>query len=146
MWVCDACGRRFAARGQVHSCRPAGELEPWFDGVEPAVRAAFDAIVAALARHGPFEVIPERSRIAFHHRMSFAVVVPRRRWLNGHLVLAEPVASPRFHRVTTFSVHNHVHEFRLRGPDEVDTEFRGWLAAAWAVGAQHHRRPPATGR
>jgi hypothetical protein len=75
--------------------------------------------------------------------MSFAVVVPRRRWLNGHLVLAEPRSSSRFRRVTTFSVHNHLHEFRLTGPEEVDPEFAGWLADAYAVGAQHHRRRPA---
>jgi hypothetical protein len=76
--------------------------------------------------------------------MSFAAFMPRRDWLNGHLVLARRIDSPRFLRVETFSTRNVLHAFRLSGPDEVDAEFAAWLAEAYRVGAQEHLRRPAT--
>jgi hypothetical protein len=104
----------------------------------PEVRAAFDEILAAVRRLGPVTVLPEKSRIALQVRMSFAALMPRRRWLNGHLVLARAVDSPRFLTVQTLSARNVVHTFRLHGPEEVDAEHIGWLAEAYQVGEQRH--------
>jgi len=73
--------------------------------------------------------------------MSFAALVPRRRWLDGHVVLARRLESPRFRRIETYSPRNVVHLFRLRGPDDVDEEVRSWLAEAYEVGAQRHLTP-----
>ena len=70
--------------------------------------------------------------------MSFAAFVPRRRWLDGHVVLARTLDSPRFRRIEVYSPRNVLHAFRLHGPDEVDTEFEAWLAEAYAVGEQKH--------
>ena len=91
-------------------------------------------------------VLPEKSRIALQVRMSFAALMPRRRWLNGHLVLARQVDSDRFLSVQTFSPRNVLHTFRLHGPDEVDAEFTGWLAEAYRVGEQRHLERPLEGR
>lgn len=140
MWTCPECGRTFANPNQTHTCAPLGDLDGHFAGTDPAVRAAFDRVVAAVAALGPVSVLPEKSRIALHARMSFAALVPRRRWLDGHLVLARRVDSPRFRRVEVYSPRNVLHAFRLAGPDEVDEEFRGWLAAAYDVGRQRHLR------
>ena len=72
-----------------------------------------------------------------------AAFMPRRHWLNGHLVLARRIDSPRFLRVDTFSPRNVLHAFRLTSPSEVDEQFTAWLAEAYQVGAQQHlRRPP----
>jgi len=141
MWHCPSCGRAFANTNQTHSCRPLGDLERHFAGSAPHVRHTFDRIVAVLEALGPVTVLAERTRIAFQTRMSFAAVTPRRRWLGGHLVLARPVASPRFHSVQTFSPRNVLHAFRLHLPAEVDAEFASWLAEAYAVGQQQHLRP-----
>jgi hypothetical protein len=73
--------------------------------------------------------------------MSFAVAMPRKRWLDGHLVLARRVDSPRFRRVETFSPRNHLHAFRIARAEEFDDEFLGWMGEAYAVGAQEHLRP-----
>ena len=105
-----------------------------------SVREIFDQFVAVVLSLGPVEILAEKSRIAFHARMTFAVVVPRDETLNGHLVLAEPVEDQRFHRVTSFSAHNHLHEFRLRSPGEVDSAMRRWISAAYEVGMQRHHR------
>lgn len=102
------------------------------------VRATFDRIVASIADLGPVSVLPEKTRIALHARMSFAAFVPRARWLDGHLVLARRIDSPQFRRIDVYSPRNIVHVFRLSAPEQVDAEFAGWLAEAYAVGEQRH--------
>jgi Domain of unknown function (DUF5655) len=140
MWACPECGRSFANRNQSHACAPLGRLDRHFAHASPAVRATFDRVLEAVGRLGPVEVLPEKTRIALHVRMSFAAFQPRRHWLSGHLVLARQVDSPRFRRVQVFSPRNVVHEFRLTSPAEVDQQFIAWLAEAYRVGAQEHLR------
>ena len=84
-------------------------------------------------------VLPEKTRIALYVRMSFAAFMPRRKWLNGHLVLARIIDSPRFTRIETLSPRNVVHAFRLTSPADVDTEFVAWLTESYRVGTQEHR-------
>jgi hypothetical protein len=139
LWTCPRCGRTFANPRQRHACAPLARLDDHFAGTDPDVRATFDAILTAIRRLGPVTVLPEKSRIALQVRMSFAALMPRRHWLNGHLVLARSIDSTRFAGVQTYSPHNIVHTFRLHGPDEVDAEFTGWLAEAYRVGEQRHR-------
>ena len=139
LWICEKCGRAFANRNQTHACG-RHRLEDHFERRPPEVRAVFDAFLAALEEIGPVTVLPQKTRIAFQVRMSFAQVTPRRGWLDGHVVLARRLDHPRFTRVETFSPRNHLHAFRLRTLDDVDREFRSWLAEAYRVGRQQHLR------
>lgn len=141
LWICPDCGRRFANRNQTHTCG-RGSLEPHFRGRPPEIRALYDAFVEYLRRLGPVEILPQKTRIAFHVRMSFAQLTPRRRWIDGHFVLAEPRAHPQVRRITTLSLHNHVHEFRLVGEADLTPGFLELMAAAYAVGQQQHLSRP----
>jgi hypothetical protein len=85
-------------------------------------------------------VLPEKTRIALHTRMSFAAFMPRRRWLDGHLVLAREATHPRLRRVEVFSPRNVLHAFRLDGPDDVDAAFAALVAESYEVGVQRHLR------
>ena len=114
------------------------DVERHFAGCDPAVRAAYERVVAAARAAGPLEVLPEKTRIALHARMSFAAFMPRRRWLDGHLVLAREATHPRIRRVEVFSPRNVLHAFRLQGPDDVDAAFAALVAEAYGVGVQHH--------
>jgi Domain of unknown function (DUF5655) len=144
MWQCPRCGRLFANRNQSHACGRF-ELEPLFARSDHAVRETFDAVLSAARRSGPLTVVPEKTRVALQVRMSFAALMPRRHWLDGHVVLARALHHPRFVRVTTISPHNNVHLFRLRTPADVDADVEAWLAEAYGVGAQRHlRREPPT--
>ena len=107
-------------------------------GADAVVRELFDAFVAAIRTIGPVRVLPQKTRIAFQVRMSFAQVTPRKRWLDGHLVLDRRVESDRFTRVQTISPRNQVHFFRLTSPEEIDAELRQWLRLAYRVGEQKH--------
>jgi len=100
--------------------------------------AAFRALLAAARRNGPVTVLPEKTRIAFQVRMSFAAFTLKNHLLHGHVVLARRRDSPRFTKIWGPSPRNQVHEFRLRGPDDVDEEVADWLREAYAVGQQKH--------
>lgn len=137
LWRCPKCGRRFANRNQSHACG-RHTLSHHFDDKPRAIRALFNQIVAAVRAIGPVRVLPEKTRIAFQVRMSFAQITPRQNWLDGHVVLARRLEHPRFRSVVTFSPRNHLHAFRLTGPEDIDDDFRSWLAEAYRVGAQEH--------
>jgi hypothetical protein len=141
LWQCPECERRFANRNQSHACG-RHDLEHHFAGKPPEVRALFDAVVAELRALGPLTVLPEKTRIAFQVRISFAQLTPRRRWIDGHVVLARRLESPRFRGVQTFSPRNHLHTFRLATLADVDDQLRAWLAEAYQVGEQRHLDPP----
>ena len=137
LWTCSRCRRRFANRNQSHACGRY-DLAHHFRGKDPAVRQLYEAVRNAITSCGPVKILPEKTRIAFQVRMSFAQVTPRTRWLDGHFVLARRLTNERFRQIETFSPRNHVHHFRIVSPAEVDAEFRAWANEAYAVGAQQH--------
>jgi Domain of unknown function (DUF5655) len=139
MWTCPRCGRTLPARNQTHTCASVGDIEAHFARSQASVREAYDAALNVVQGLGPVEVLAEKTRIAWHVRMSFAAFQPRVSWLDGHLVRAHDVPSPRWRRVEVFSARNVLHAFRLAGPEDVDDEFAGWPPEAYDVGAQRHR-------
>lgn len=140
LWTCPECGRSFANRNQSHFCSHV-RLEDHFQGRERKVVETFQRLLAAALKSGPVTVLPEKTRIAFQVRMSFAAFTLRRRWVDGHVVLARRLESPRFRRIDFISPRNQVHAFRLEEPGEVDEEVEAWLAEAYSVGQQLHLSP-----
>jgi hypothetical protein len=115
-------------------------LEHHFEGKAKDVREIYEAVLTAIRRCGSVTVLPEKTRIAFQVRMSFAQLTTRSKWVDGHVVLARRFEHPRFRKIETISPRNHVHHFRLLTVADVDAEFEGWLAEAYAVGEQKHLR------
>ncbi len=140
MWKCPDCGRSFANLNQTHTCAILGDLDRHFAKRSPELRALFDALAKAVKLCGPADVLSEKTRIAFHRRMSFLSVYPRKDHLILGFVLAERIEHPRFEAVQTFSPRNHLHNLRLRSIGEIDDEFREWIRAAYEVGEQRHLR------
>jgi len=136
LWRCPACGRAFANRNQSHACGRHA-LEAHFEGKSEKVRAIYDAFLAMLAGFGPVTILPEKTRIAFQVRMSFAQLTIRRDWVLGHLVLARRADDSLFTKIETISPRNHVHHFRLDDPGEVE-RLQGYASEAYAVGRQDH--------
>lgn len=137
LWQCHECGRYFANRNQSHTCG-LHDLDHHFRHKPPEIRSLFNAVVRQIKSIGPVRILPEKTRIAFQVRMSFAQVTPRKKWLDGHLVLARRLEHPRFTKVQTFSPRNHLHAFRLTSLSEVDEQFRVWMEEAYRVGEQKH--------
>ena len=137
LWHCPKCDRGFANRNQTHTCG-LHDLDHHFVGREPIVRELYDLVASTVRSLGPVIILPEKTRIAFQVRMSFAQVTPRKRWLDGHVVLARRLEHPRFRKIETFSPRNHLHAFRLEQPEDVDDTFIDWMREAYDVGAQKH--------
>jgi len=141
LWHCEQCGRAFANRNQSHACATY-DLDHHFRDKGPEIRALFDRALEVIQSLGPVRVLPEKTRIAFQVRMSFAQLTPRRRWLDGHVVLARRLDHPRFRGIQTISPRNHVHTFRIAHPGDIDPDFRRWIAEAYLVGKQEHLKRP----
>jgi len=137
LWQCPRCRRKFANQNQSHFCGRY-DLKSHFDGKPRELRAIFDAVVTMIRGIGPVTVLPEKTRIAFQARMSFAQLTPRTKWVDGHVVLARRFEHPRFRRIETISPRNHVHHFRFFTVADVDADVAGWLKEAYAVGQQKH--------
>lgn len=140
LWRCPDCRRSFANRNQSHACGRY-TLDHHFRGKPPGIRALYREVAAAVRSIGPVRVLPEKTRIAFQVRMSFAQITPRRRWLEGHVLLARRLEHPRFRSIQTFSPRNHVHTFRIESAADIDDDFRAWLREAYLVGDQQHLKP-----
>ncbi|HEY8545516.1 MAG TPA: hypothetical protein VIL36_10730 [Acidimicrobiales bacterium] len=61
--------------------------------------------------------------------------------LEGYLDLQRQVVDPRIRRSTPYTRRLFVHRYRVHEPAELDDEFAGWLAEAYAVGQGAHLAP-----
>lgn len=129
MWRCDKCGRASANANPSHACGRY-DLESHFG--PPTVREIDEAFLALLREFGPVIAVPEKTRIAFQARISFAQLTVRKQWVLGHFVLARRADDPAFTRVETISPRNHVHRFRLDRPAEIEP-LRNYALEAYAV-------------
>jgi hypothetical protein len=98
----------------------------------------FRRVRAAVEACGPVTVVSEKSRIAFHARMSFMAITVQKGGLRGHFVFASVHRHPRFRRIETVSRRNHVHDFRISSAQDLDPIFLSWIAEAYRVGEQRH--------
>lgn len=87
---------------------------------------------------GPVTIIPQKTRVTFQVRMRFVSLYPRKSSLVGGFVFARRHEHPKFHKIETFSPHNHLHHFRLESKADLDSDFQGWIAEAYSVGGQKH--------
>jgi hypothetical protein len=139
LWKCPKCARLFANRNQSHFCSRY-TLRQHLAGKSPRAIALFRAFARLVKRCGAVRAVPEKTRIAFQVRMSFAAVSLRRDRIVGHVVLARRLENPRFTKIESISPRNHVHSFCFSSRDDLDAEGLAWLCEAYRVGQQHHLR------
>ena len=137
LWKCPKCGRLFANRNQSHFCSHY-TLRQHLAGKTPQAIALFREFAKLVKRCGPVRTLPEKTRVAFQVRMSFAAVSLRRDRLIGHVVLARRMENPRFTKIEYISPRNHVHSFCFHSRKELDREVLAWLREAYQVGQQRH--------
>ncbi len=137
MWRCPGCGRQFANRNQAHSCGRY-DLESHVRGKPAEIRQLYEKFVSQVRLCGPVTILPEKTRIAFQVRMSFAAVQVQHGRIVGHLVLPRRHERRCFMRIDSISRSNHVHHFRIEKPEDLDEELRGFIERAYRVGQQKH--------
>jgi hypothetical protein len=98
-------------------------LDDHVRAASPEVAELVRGFVALVERCGPADVVATKTRYGFKVRMAFAALMPKRRWVDAHVVLARRRDDARF---------------RLVEPEELDDEVLDWLREAYAIGRQEH--------
>jgi hypothetical protein len=114
--------------------------------VERHLAAASDESVALYHRFlelaeacGPFTFAVSKSAITLKGtRRGFAGIRLRGPGAVGYLDLQRRITDPRITRSDPYTKRLFVHQFSVVAVDEMDDEFAGWLAEAYAVGAGEH--------
>jgi hypothetical protein len=135
LWTCPECGRQFVNANTFHSCGYY-DIEDHFVGKSRLVREIFDEFTVVVEGFGPVTVYAQKTRIVFQVRTRFAAVVPRQRWLTGHIWLKRRAEHPRIHRVEMYIYRDHGHIFRLNKLEDLDNAFQELLHEAYALGSR----------
>jgi hypothetical protein len=96
LWKCSGY------RNQSHFCS-RHTLREHLAGETPRAIALFREFARLVKRCGPVRVVPEKTRIAFQVRMSFAAVSLRRDRIAGHIVLARRLENPGLTKIEYIS-------------------------------------------
>jgi Domain of unknown function (DUF5655) len=129
-WVCPRCQRTFASEGQFHS-HDLVDVDRHFAGRPAELRAAFDALVAALPADVHIDGL--KTVIVLAARTTFCYVVVQRDRLSIGVFLDRALVSPRVTKVDHVSSGKVASVIEVRGPGEIDDELRGWLSEAYAL-------------
>ena len=129
MWTCPECGRSFANKNQWHACQTT-TVEDVLDAKSDLAVSIYEAVVEALESAGDFRIHPQKTRIAFISRMTFAGVSLAQRWVDLSFMLARPLDDIRVRRLELFGPSSWGHTVRLSHSEEVDADVKAWLAEA----------------
>jgi hypothetical protein len=116
-------------------------IERHLDGKPAEVVALYYRFIALAEECGPFTYRVTKTAIMLKGaRRGFAGAVPKTRSLNGYLDLQSQVRDPRIRSAAPYTKRLVVHQFQVTDLGQLDSEFAGWLRAAYAVGAGAHMR------
>lgn len=117
---------KLVSRGLSHSCGDFS-VDRFLEG-KP--RGLFERFVQLIARCGPYEVAPAKTRVAFMTQVRFASVNRvGADFIDVHFVLPRKLKSERFRRVEKVG-KLYVHHLRLQAHD-FDGELQGWLGDSY---------------
>ncbi len=114
-------------------------IERHLDGANADVRELYERLVEIVEGCGPFAYSVSKTAITFKGaRRGFAGTRPRRRYLAGYFDVTREIDDPRITRVTPYTKRLFVHAWRVDRLDQMDDQFEGWIAEAYAVGNGAH--------
>lgn len=138
LWICPKCNRPFVNPNMPHSCGDYS-VEKFLAGKSRKAIALYEHFNSLVHECGPVHIAPAKTRIGFQVRMIFAAVNKLNdHGLEGHVVLARRLKSPRFRKIDTMTPKCYVHHFKIESIDECDEEVKNWLREAYEVGTQKH--------
>lgn len=106
-------------------------VEEYFSTGSARERPIFEAVLAHLDSLGPIDVEPVSVGIFCKRNGSFVELRPMVAWVALWFPLSRVVDHPRISRTIRGSGARTYHVVRLRGPEDVDDEVRGWLTEAY---------------
>ena len=113
----------------------ARTVEQHFAKSQPRVRATYNRLVEIATRFGPIREEPKKTSIHLVNRTAFAGVATRKDSLILTVKAASDLAHPRIIKHEQTSAHRWHLDFRLEGPDQLDSELESWLRDAFVLAA-----------
>ena len=102
-----------------------------FVGKPDEIKAIYDRLVAMAESFGPVAQDPKKTSIHLNRQTAFAGVAVRK----AHIVLTiksdRPIKSARVFKSEQTSAKRFHHEIKLSAIEDLDTEIKGWLKAAY---------------
>lgn len=115
------------------SARPNGDMPDLFARSEPVVEAIYRQIKIAARACGPFTEETKKTSIHLVRESAFAGVSPRKATLVLTLKSPKGIASPRITKQERISANRWHLDLKLQSPEDVDSELKAWLKAAYAL-------------
>ncbi len=109
------------------------DADALFVGSDPSVGETYRALVVAAGGLGPVQAEPKKTCVHLVARTAFAGAHPRKSALLMNIKSVRPIVSPRVRKSEQISPNCCHNEVLLAGPGEVDSEFVGWLQAAYGL-------------
>jgi len=118
---------------------PEVPIETHLHAAPPKVLALFERFRALVDVCGPTTLRVTKTAITFKGvRRGFASARPRPAWLGGYLDLQREAAHPTIRSVAPYTKRLYVHHLRVTDVGQMDEDFAGLVAEAYAVGAGEH--------
>jgi len=114
---------------------PTPTVAQHFQGREPAVKATYEALLAAARKLGPFTEDPKKTSIHLNRKTAFAGIATRKAALILTVKSAKELDGPRVVKNEQTSASRWHVEVKLEAPSQVDAKVRAWLAAAYELSA-----------
>jgi hypothetical protein len=106
-------------------------IEQHFEGRASVVRDICETILTAARKFGPVIEDPKKTSIHLNRKTAFAGIQTRRAFLILTVKASADIDSPRIAKREQASANRWHHEIKLHSPQDVDTELKGWLSAAY---------------
>ncbi len=130
LWKCPRCGAKFVQRNLSHSCG-RHSIDDFLAGRGPQGRTLFTRFAELIAKCGPHDIAPAKTRVAFMARVRFASVNRvTDEAICVHLVLPRKLESSRFSRIDRVG-KVYVHHLRLERDGDFDSELQEWLRESY---------------
>jgi Domain of unknown function (DUF5655) len=114
-----------------HACGDYS-VEGFMAGKGRHARELFEGFESLIARCGPYEVSPAKTRVAFMGRVRFASVNSLSdRGMNIHFGLPRGIEHSRIRKVEPVGPSWFVHHMRITSTEELDDELLAWLQESY---------------
>jgi Domain of unknown function (DUF5655) len=114
-------------------------VERHLEGKPPEMVSLFHIFCELVGRCGPYSLSVAKTTITLKgSRRGFAGARPTTRGLVVYLDLQRMVEDPRIRSVAPYTKRLFVHHLRITERSQMNEEFAGWVAEAYAVGQGAH--------
>lgn len=108
-------------------------VDQHFEKCDPAVKAAYEAIMKSASKLGPVITDPKKTSIHLVRSTAFAGIATRKTALILTLKSDSDLRSDRIFKRERTSANRWHLEIRIENPGQVDRELAGWIKKAYSL-------------